>query len=108
MDIDITKLHPVAWLAEGRDHCGKVQAKLVDFDRMTAAKTASSLLTDAGYTCVSVKPLYSLDQISAAKGVDTLIPCACGDSYPSQSYGAGFIHAIGRCPNCDAAGKETA
>jgi hypothetical protein len=45
------------------------------------------------------------DLLSAGKEPDKLIPCACGDSYPSQSYGAGFIHAIGHCPNCDAAGK---
>jgi hypothetical protein len=34
---------------------------------------------------------------------DNLVDCGCGDSYPSQSYGAGFIHAIGNCPNCEAA-----
>jgi hypothetical protein len=43
--------------------------------------------------------------LSAGKEPDKLISCACGDRYPSQSYGAGFIHAIGYCPNCDAAGK---
>jgi len=29
--------------------------------------------------------------------------CACGDIYPADSFGAGFIAATGRCPNCDAA-----
>lgn len=29
--------------------------------------------------------------------------CACGDAYPSTSYGAGFIDGSGMCPNCDAA-----
>jgi len=29
--------------------------------------------------------------------------CKCGDEYPSRSYGAGFIHGAGMCPNCDAA-----
>ena len=29
--------------------------------------------------------------------------CKCGDEYPSRSYGAGFIHGAGMCPNCDVA-----
>jgi len=29
--------------------------------------------------------------------------CKCGDEYPSRSYGAGFVHGAGMCPNCDAA-----
>lgn len=32
-----------------------------------------------------------------------LTHCACGDAYPSTSYGAGFIDGSGMCPNCDAA-----
>lgn len=31
------------------------------------------------------------------------VECACGDSYPADSFGAGFIAASGKCPNCDAA-----
>jgi len=34
---------------------------------------------------------------------DTFVECGCGDKYRSQTYGAGFIHAKGHCPNCDAA-----
>ena len=29
------------------------------------------------------------------------VRCACGDIYPADSYGAGYIDAAGRCPNCD-------
>lgn len=28
--------------------------------------------------------------------------CGCGDQYPHNSFGAGFIAASGQCPNCDA------
>jgi hypothetical protein len=35
--------------------------------------------------------------------LDNLVTCGCGDSYPAQSYGAGWIHAIGNCPNCESA-----
>lgn len=31
-----------------------------------------------------------------------MVHCACGDAYPSTSYGAGFIDGSGMCPNCDA------
>jgi hypothetical protein len=33
--------------------------------------------------------------------------CDCGDWYPPDSYGAGYIGALGRCPNCDAWGADT-
>lgn len=29
--------------------------------------------------------------------------CACGDGYPNDSYGAGFMAAAGECENCAAA-----
>lgn len=29
-----------------------------------------------------------------------MVECSCGDSYPHNSYGAGYIHACGICPNC--------
>lgn len=29
--------------------------------------------------------------------------CACGDGYPANSYGAGFMAAAGECENCAAA-----
>ncbi|WP_394065380.1 hypothetical protein [Alcaligenes sp. WGS1538] len=32
-----------------------------------------------------------------------VVSCGCGDLYPSNSYGAGFIAAAGHCENCDAA-----
>lgn len=31
------------------------------------------------------------------------VVCGCGDEYPPQGYDAGFIAAIGRCANCQAA-----
>ena len=31
------------------------------------------------------------------------VACACGDVYPADSFGAGFIAATGHCQNCDAA-----
>lgn len=42
------------------------------------------------------------------KHIDTPhIACACGDSYPDGSYGAGFIVAKGGvCENCDAANSS--
>ena len=35
--------------------------------------------------------------------MSNLVICKCGDEYPSRSYGAGFIHGAGMCPNCDVA-----
>ncbi len=32
-----------------------------------------------------------------------MVSCGCGDFYPANSYGAGFIAAAGHCENCDAA-----
>jgi len=37
---------------------------------------------------------------------DEEIKCACGDLYPADSFGAGFIAATGRCQNCDAVHKQ--
>lgn len=34
-----------------------------------------------------------------------LVSCACGDQYPADSYGAGWIAAVGECPNCAVAGE---
>lgn len=33
----------------------------------------------------------------------TNVRCVCGDEYPHDSYGAGFIAGSGMCENCDAA-----
>ncbi|WP_165677430.1 hypothetical protein [Metapseudomonas otitidis] len=33
----------------------------------------------------------------------TNVRCMCGDEYPHDSYGAGFIAGSGMCENCDAA-----
>lgn len=33
----------------------------------------------------------------------TNVRCMCGDEYPHDSYGAGFIAGCGMCENCDAA-----
>ena len=30
----------------------------------------------------------------------TFVKCDCGDSYDTTSYGAGYIDACGKCPNC--------
>ena len=35
------------------------------------------------------------------------VPCGCGDLYPANSYGAGFIDGRGMCENCDAAASCT-
>ena len=35
--------------------------------------------------------------------VSVPVDCGCGDSYLPNSYSAGWIHAIGNCPNCEAA-----
>ena len=35
--------------------------------------------------------------------VDEMVKCICGDEYPANSYGAGFIRGSGMCENCDAA-----
>lgn len=32
-----------------------------------------------------------------------MVACACGDEYPADSYGAGFIDGAGECENCMAA-----
>lgn len=39
----------------------------------------------------------------AQPGAPAEVPCDCGDLYPADSFGAGFIAALGRCPNCQAA-----
>jgi hypothetical protein len=35
------------------------------------------------------------------------VACECGDVFRSDSYGAGFMAAIGRCENCEAARHAT-
>lgn len=50
-------------------------------------------------------PLPSNDT-PASTGAE-LVACDCGDLYPPDSFGAGFIAARGECPNCDA-GKSPA
>jgi hypothetical protein len=49
----------------------------------------------------SIEKHYPRPQHSGMVSVP--VDCGCGDSYPAQSYGAGFIHAVGNCPNCEAA-----
>jgi len=45
------------------------------------------------------------DHIKAAREIYEMkaVECKCGDTYGAQSYGAGYIHACGMCPNCHAA-----
>jgi len=40
--------------------------------------------------------------------VDLPVACDCGDVYPADSFGAGFIAATGRCQNCDVAAPVSA
>ena len=40
--------------------------------------------------------------------VDLPVACDCGDVYPADSFGAGFIAATGRCQNCDVAASVSA
>lgn len=37
------------------------------------------------------------------RGVPGTASCACGDKYPADSFGAGYLAAAGQCPNCDTA-----
>lgn len=46
---------------------------------------------------------YGSSQPVASARTDKMVWCACGDGYPADSYGAGFIDAAGHCENCDAA-----
>jgi hypothetical protein len=55
----------------------------------------------AGALAERIVGRFGLEQHSGMVSVP--VDCGCGDSYPSQSYGAGFIHAVGNCPNCEAA-----
>lgn len=53
------------------------------------------------------EPLYAAppaaEQPNHSGDSTNMVHCACGDAYPSTSYGAGFIDGSGMCPNCDAA-----
>ena len=51
--------------------------------------------------------LVMISEVEALRKLDPskeIIWCACGDGYPVNSYGAGFMDANnGVCANCDAA-----
>ncbi len=44
-----------------------------------------------------------IDPPAAVPAELTNVRCMCGDEYPHDSYGAGFIAGSGMCENCDAA-----
>lgn len=53
-------------------------------------------------TCAAAKA--ALSTLPAAVPAElTNVRCMCGDEYPHDSYGAGFIAGSGMCENCDAA-----
>ncbi|WP_394060597.1 hypothetical protein [Alcaligenes sp. WGS1538] len=53
---------------------------------------------DVGNIHANIRKLKAQAQQDA-----NMIYCGCGDLYPANSYGAGFIAAAGHCENCDAA-----
>ena len=61
--------------------------------------TNSNATGQKGSSWEHVKPLAAAPLPPLAAPVE----CACGDSYPADSFGAGFIAARNKCPNCDAA-----
>ena len=61
--------------------------------------TEEKSLRDAHRLRQTALPLY-LHPAPSAEPV-AKVRCACGDIYPADSYGAGYIDAAGRCPNCD-------
>lgn len=53
-------------------------------------------------TCAAAKA--ALSTLPGAVPAElTNVRCMCGDEYPHDSYGAGFIAGSGMCENCDAA-----
>ncbi len=44
--------------------------------------------------------------IDARQEAEKYVECACGDKYSVSSYGAGYIDACGKCPNCKAGDIE--
>lgn len=64
---------------------------------------ACSVGVDYNNLCAAVRA--ALAQPSPAP---VLVHCACGDAFPVNSYGAGFMDANnGVCQNCDAANSST-
>ena len=48
----------------------------------------------------TLTPLYAAP-VRTKDLTDDEIKCACGDLFPADSFGAGFIAATGCCQNCD-------
>jgi hypothetical protein len=53
---------------------------------------------------------YETWQASHARytGSGEMVTCGCGDMFPHNSYDAGWIHAVGCCPNCHVADSPPA
>lgn len=71
-------------------------------DLLAAAPTPPAVeQTDVGI------PTSQPDQQVATQDVSDYVTCGCGDMYPPDSYGAGYIDGAGQCENCDTAQPHT-
>ncbi|MGE8547930.1 MAG: hypothetical protein ACN6OC_10885 [Alcaligenes sp.] len=77
--------------------CGVIADKIEDGSLFRAGIYRNSEL--AGF----VRQVLRVVSSAQAQQDANMISCGCGDLYPSNSYGAGFIAAAGHCENCDAA-----
>lgn len=91
---------------------GRAQALLADFERLKAENEALRKDFDL-VTAGRVKLAGAMSRLRAKHNdwtapehlpTDELVWCACGDGFPPNSYGAGFMDAKnGVCWSCDAA-----
>ena len=69
-----------------------------------AARQALECLEDVfGKGKVDVGAITALREALAEQSDTPNVDCACGDLYPADSFGAGFIAGTGHCQNCDVA-----
>lgn len=58
---------------------------------------------DKEYEAGLYRPAYEAMLAAAPQADHASVECTCGDIYPANSYGAGFIAGSGMCEECDAA-----
>lgn len=77
--------------------CGVIADKIEDATLFQAGIYRNSEL--AGF----VRQVLRVVSTAQVQQDGDMVSCGCGDIFPSNSYGAGFIAAAGHCENCDAA-----
>lgn len=80
-----------------------VQALMAEVSKVTAENAGLKTGYEA-YERVNAELKAECEALRKHQPSTEVIWCACGDGYPANSYGAGFMDANkGVCANCDAA-----